>query len=581
LSELDARISEPATMNEMASAVVPLPNLAFRTVTTMFLLYGMLFVFVVAFTEYAQLPPIFSIGITAVFLAIQYIFGPALLDWQISWFFKCDWVQPNQLPQHLQNFVQRVTKENEMKFPSFGIIRDSTPNAFTYGRYPSDARIVITQGLMDKLLPEELESVVAHEIGHAVHWDMALMTVAALVPIILYQIYRAFIRILQKSGGGGKKGGKGGVLIIAVGAYLCYVVSRYIILFLSRTREYHADAFSAEATKSSNSLASALVKVAYGLASDNISAENSRGEALNSEVQNPQREATTGQILAPLGIFDPVSAKALVTSTATVNGGDGLLNKDKIKDAMQWELWNPWAGWYELNSTHPLVAYRLDFLGKMSFKFGQKPFINFDRKQPESFWDEFAVDFIFLFIPWLTAFLLGLTGYFFQSNGASGGAIGGFILGLGLGNIFQTLFSYGFEFLPCTVASLLKQVKVSSIRTVPARLKGKIIGKGIPGYVFCEDMTFQDETGYLFLDYKQPLAIFEWWFAIASNSYIGREVVVEGWYKRSPIPSFEVYTIKPPTSSGSFLEKSKSYFFRFLFNVLLVISGALVVFGAL
>jgi hypothetical protein len=61
--------------------------------------------------------------------------------------------------------------------PSFGIIDDGGPQAFTYGRAPNDARVVISRGVLELLDPAEVEAVVAHEPGHARSWDMVLMTI--------------------------------------------------------------------------------------------------------------------------------------------------------------------------------------------------------------------------------------------------------------------------------------------------------------------------------------------------------------------------------------------------------------------
>ena len=57
--------------------------------------------------------------------------------------------------------------------------------------------------------------------------------------------------------------------------------------------------------------------------------------------------------------------------------------------AMKWDLWNPWATFYELNSTHPLTAKRLLHLSRQSEEFGEEPYITFNLSKPESYWDEF------------------------------------------------------------------------------------------------------------------------------------------------------------------------------------------------
>ena len=68
---------------------------------------------------------------------------------------------------------------------------------------------------------------------------------------------------------------------------------------------------------------------------------------------------------------------------------------------MQWDLWNPWATFYELNSTHPLIAHRLEYLSDQAAAMGQEPYIVFDRRKPESYWDDFVVDLGVMFLPLL------------------------------------------------------------------------------------------------------------------------------------------------------------------------------------
>src|SRR5581483_9743454 len=74
---------------------------------------------------------------------------------------------------------------------------------------------------------------------------------------------------------------------------------------------------------------------------------------------------------------------------------------EQIKGAMQWDLWNPWATYYEINSTHPLTAKRLLALSDQAAALGQTPAVVFDRAKPESYWDEFLVDVAVLWAPGL------------------------------------------------------------------------------------------------------------------------------------------------------------------------------------
>ena len=127
-------------------------------------------------------------------IVLQFLIGPFIMDLTLRWLYSLKWVKPEEPPGHLREFVERVCKDKGIKFPRFAIIADGAPQSFTYGHTPNNARIVLSRGLIELLQPEETEAVVAHEIGHAVHWDMFLMTVAQLVPLIFYYIFRTVIR---------------------------------------------------------------------------------------------------------------------------------------------------------------------------------------------------------------------------------------------------------------------------------------------------------------------------------------------------------------------------------------------------
>ena len=155
--------------------------------------------------------------------------------------------------------IDKECVKHGVKFPKFAVIDDGAPNAFTYGRTKKDARIVVTRGIFELLNEDEVKAVVAHEMGHIVHLDMLVMTAVQIVPLVLYAIYEAFAR----NNRGDRDNNK--AAIIGYIAYLLYIVSQYIILWLSRTREYYADEFSVTETENPNSLAEALVKVGFGL----------------------------------------------------------------------------------------------------------------------------------------------------------------------------------------------------------------------------------------------------------------------------------------------------------------------------
>ena len=107
------------------------------------------------------------------------------------------------------------------------------------------------------------------------------------------------------------------------------------------------------------------------------------------------------------------------------------------------------------------------------------------------------------------------------------------------------------------ISSLLRKVKVSGVRGVPCRIKGKIIGRGVPGLIWSEDFVLQDDTGIMFLDYRQPLGIWNFFFGLLrAKRYQGEDVQITGWYRRAPVPYIEIKSME--TNDG----KSNCYVFR-------------------
>ena len=531
-----------------------LPNLSLRSGMVLAGMYASLTLFLIILVELNKIAPVEALVTGVIFVVLQFIFGPFLMDLSLRWLYKMDWVTPEQLPQHLKDFIAKVCQDKKIKFPRMGIILDGAPNAFTYGHHPNNARIVITRGLLDLLTPEEAEAVVAHEIGHVVHWDMLVMTLAQLVPLILYYIYKTLIRM--KSSGRDKSALPR--YVIAICAYLLYLVSEFIVLWFSRLREYFADRFSGEITGNPNALASALVKVGYGLAGD---------DSRKAQVSHKERTDTLNAV-GPIGLFDHKAANVLAISGYTgPQSMGGAIDKDKLKDAAKWDFWTPWAAYYELQSTHPLIAKRLKFLSNQSQVLGKEAFIEFNSRKPESYWDEFFIDLLIKALP-VIALVAGVF-IFAVKHELAALWFGVFIFGCAY--LINTIFRYpDAEFAVMNVRSLLNKIKVSAIRPVPCAIKGKIIGRGIPGLIYSNDFMMQDETGIIFLDYHQPLAVWEFFFGLLKAAdYINQDVEITGWYRRAPVPYIEIKKLKAADKETTCV----------VYNTKLIFSTALILVG--
>ena len=483
-------------------------------------LYFLLAAVIILITLLTGINVLYGIVASIIILIIQFLISPFITDLTMKWFYKVDF--NHEFPDYLKKFVEQVCNDNNMKYPRLGFIDDGAPNAFTYGHTKNDARVILTRGIFELLTEEEVKSVVGHELGHATHYDMLFMTVAQLVPLVLYGIYEVCVQNNSNS----DNDNNGNTVLIGYIAYILYIISNYIVLYLSRTREYYADSFSIEVTKNPNALANALVKIGYGL---------------TTAVTNEKHSASKPNAL---GIFDSKTSKSLIVSSYE----DGKISKDHIKQAMKWEQWNYWAKLYELNSTHPLISKRLLEISKRSEEFKQDPFITFDLVKEESYMDDFLLELLINFLPMLTFIIGALVVTFMFKNTEKN-----LVIGYSVVLLLTTLFSYikfnrvysRKEFKTTNVRELLGEVKVSHITSIPVTLKGTIIGRGNPGCIFNEDFVIKDDTGIIFLDYNQPMTIINKIFAIfKSKEYFDKEVQINGWYRRSPVPYVELQSME-------------------------------------
>lgn len=470
---------------------------------------------------------------SVIVLIIQFLIAPSLMDLVMKYFYKVKF--DVNIPDYLKEYIERICNDNKMKYPKIGYIKDGSPNAFTYGRTKNDARIVLTQGIFDLLTPEEVKTVVSHEIGHAVHYDMFLMTAVQIIPLVLYYIYDITV-----SSSSNNDDDKNKAALIGIVAYILYIISEYVILYFSRTREYYADEFSIEATQNPNALASALVKIGYGLTT-----ANSKNKEENTDIEDKKtktKKAIHISSVSALGIFDEKTSKSLVVSSYD----DGEISKENIKKAARWELWNPWAKWYEFNSTHPMISKRIKAICKYCSSYGQKEFIVFDENKPESYVDDFMIEVFIKFLPFITLFILIITYillFYTLTNTMMFFGISIIIFTISLFILFvRTHKNSNYE--EKTVSDLLGEVKVSGVTSIPCIVEGQIVGRGTPGYILSEDFVIRDDTGIILLDYSQPLGIINKLFALLkSKEYINQNVKIKGWYRRAPVPYIEIYTM--------------------------------------
>ena len=174
----------------------------------------------------------------------------------------------DQSHKRFRNVVTEMALASGLPMPKTFVITDPAPNAFATGRDPAHAVVVVTQGLLDSMNREELQAVVAHEMGHIKTYDILTMTVVTVLVGTVSILSDWAVRTWRYGGIRPRRNlkDKGGIhplilLFIGVFVLLSPLFSRIIAMAVSRNREYQADASAALFTRNPLALASALKKI--------------------------------------------------------------------------------------------------------------------------------------------------------------------------------------------------------------------------------------------------------------------------------------------------------------------------------
>jgi heat shock protein HtpX len=199
-----------------------------------------------------------ALGLAAVMNFISYFYSDKIA----LAMYRAQPVTREQLPR-AYDAVERLTQKIGIPMPKIYVIPNESPNAFATGRNPSHASVAMTQGILDLLNDEELEGVLAHELGHVNNRDILISSVAATVAgaITMLASMGRWAMIFGGWGGGDRDDRRGGGIGALLMLILAAIAASLIQLAVSRSREYQADATGAHFTGNPYALASALSKL--------------------------------------------------------------------------------------------------------------------------------------------------------------------------------------------------------------------------------------------------------------------------------------------------------------------------------
>src|SRR3954468_18799806 len=231
------------------------PGLQFRMLLTLFLLGALYVVFVgVLFAAGA------GIGIMVVVLGALLVAQLFLSDKIGLAAMGAKEVTPEQAPG-LHAMIERLCIQADLPKPKIAIADTDVPNAFAMGRSPKSAVVCCTTGIMNILEPHELEGVMAHELTHVKNRDVMVMTLASFFASLAAMITQFGFFFGGGFGRGDDDGAGPGFAVVLLASFVVYIVSFFLMLALSRYREFSADRGAALITGRPSALDSALMKL--------------------------------------------------------------------------------------------------------------------------------------------------------------------------------------------------------------------------------------------------------------------------------------------------------------------------------
>jgi Zn-dependent protease with chaperone function len=526
-------------------------------------LIGLLLLVGVAVVVFLGAPVWFPAAFAIAVLAIQFLVNPYIIRWLV----------PAAVIEHdgeryatdhpIGEIVARQCVAAGIPLVTLGIVDDGNPNAFTFGRTPRDARVWITRGLLERLDERELNAVVAHEVGHIKHWDFAVMTLAAVIPMFLYLAYLI-----------ARGNDRAEARAVAIGAYIAYQVSQLTLLALSRARETAADHWSCQTTGDGDALASALVKIAYGMGvtsgeqKEEIHALIASGRQGKKAAAKLSARARRARSMRAMGIFEPQSAEAV--QYAFAHG----IDPDRALAAMRWDLTNPWGKTLEKLSSHPLVARRIRDLEESGLPGAPKQWSALRAMagaSPEQVMEargRFAKELLIAVAPWVLVIGALVFGMMPESRFGAGLAVAF----AGLLFFVKQQFRYPADHQPVDeIAGLLERLDAGPVAGIPVTVRGQIIGRGMPGYILSPDLVVADDTGFVPLLYRQPLPLVAELFGLfRAGAFQGQDVVARGWYRRLPGPAIELRDVHTVNGRKA---RSWEWVARYAGSVLLIMAG--------
>ncbi|MDF5712086.1 MAG: M48 family metalloprotease [Nostoc sp. S4] len=461
--------------------------------------------------------------------------SPWLLDLLLANFYGQGEFTKDVLNGHSRETVrvlQRCCQQRHWPLPKLRILPMTAPIILSYGSLPQNARIVVSQGLLEQLADDEIAIIYATQLGHIAHWDFIVMSLLLLVTLPTYKVYEQVSKLGDRISG---KIWRTPVTIVASLIYGVWCLLSGTGLWLSRLRHYYSDRVAAEVTGNPNALIRALLKIAIGIAAD------------------IEKQEHTSWQLESLNIVAPVShQQSLSLGTIASNLS--------FESFLKWDIVNPYRRWFTINNSHPLVGDRIQRLCQIGDRWHLDTELHFPSQKAlkvkrQSFllqiapWLGIPLGFLFAGLVWLTwqlAFtfrFLNLKWIYEDWSFITGCLLIGFSIGtvIRINSFFPDIKSATVQTDDC-LPNLLADPSALPIDSISVRLVGKLLGRQGTSNSLAQDLILQSSAGLVKLHHVSWLGQ-----SLNHQDLIGRQIIVTGWFRRGATPWIDIQTLETQT----------------------------------
>ncbi|MEA5515483.1 M48 family metallopeptidase [Nodularia sp. UHCC 0506] len=461
--------------------------------------------------------------------------SPWLLDWLLAGFYGQRELSKDVLHNHSREtarVIQRYCQQRRWQSPKLRILPIAAPMALTYGNLARNARIVVSQGLLEQLADDEIATIYATQLGHIAHWDFVVMSLVLLLSLPIYGLYQQIsIWGNKKSEGIWYKP----IIILASTVYGLWCLLTGISLWLSRLRLYYSDRLASEITGNPNALTRALLKIAIGIAVDIQKAEQ------------------TSWHLESLNLFIPVGYQQSLSLGS-------LAGQMPFETLLMWDAVHPYSRWFTINNSHPLIGDRIQRLSQIARHWHIDPELHLSSQRSfqvkrQSFLLQIApflgipLGFVFaglIWLTWQTAFTFRLLNLKWIYDDWTF-VIGCLLISFSVGMVFR-INSFFPDIKTVSVQNdhslpnLLVNPSTIPIDSIKVQLVGKLLGRRGTANCLGQDLILQSSKGLVKLHH---IALGQ---SVNPQDLMGRQIIVTGWFRRGATPWIDIHTVQ--TQSG-------------------------------